>query len=90
VHVKHAEWSTVQREQVVRVLKAALIEGKLERGAVPHLIGRGVTTASAIIRLALDAGLVDSPNAVKGTLSLVFDSRVLDSYFPKLFQDLPG
>ena len=90
VHVKHAEWSSAQREQVVRVLKAALIEGKLERGAVPHLIGRGVTTASAIIRLALDAGLVDSPNAVKGTLRLVFDSRVLDSYFPKLFQDLPA
>ncbi len=89
LHIKHADWSTLQREQVGRMLKAALVEGKLERGAVPHLIGRGVTTASAIIRLALDAGLVDSPNPIKGTLSLAFDSRVLDSYFPKLFQDLP-
>ena len=88
LHIHHAAWSTNQREQVAHLLKAALIEGKLERGAVPHLIGRGITTASAIIRLALETGLVDTTHPIKGPLSLVFDSHVLDSYFPKLFQDL--
>lgn len=90
LHVHHASWSTNQREQTARVLKAALIEGRLERGAVPHLIGRGITTASSIIRQALQAGLVDTTHPINGPLSLVFDARVLDSYFPKLFQDLPA
>jgi hypothetical protein len=31
---------------------------------------------------------VDTTHPIKGPLSLVFDSHVLDSYFPKLFQDL--
>ena len=88
LHVHHSTWSSNQRQQVARVLKAALIEGRLERGAVPHLIGRGITTASAIIRLALDAGLVNTTHPINGPLSLVFNSSVLDSYFPKLFQDV--
>lgn len=90
LYVEHATWSTNQREQVARVLKAALVEGRLERGEVPHLIGRGITTASAIIRLALESGLVDTTHPINGPLSLVFDSRVLDSYFPKLYQDMPA
>jgi len=89
LHVAHANWSLPQREQVARLLKAALIEGTVDRGAVPLIIGRKVTSASAIIRLAIEAGLIDSTSPTKGSLSLVFDSNVLDSYFPKLFQDLP-
>jgi Fic family protein len=89
LHVQHASWSANQRDQVARVLKAALIEGTLERGAVPQLIGRGITTASSIIRLALQSGLVDTTHPINGPLSLVFDSRVLDSYFPRLFQEVP-
>ena len=89
LHVAHFDWSTAQREQVSRLLKAALIDGQVERGAVPLIIGRKVTSASAIIKLALEAGLIESPNAVKGTLSLRFSSSTLESYFPQLYQDLP-
>jgi hypothetical protein len=42
-----------------------------------------------IIRLALSEGLLDSASE-KGPLSLVFSSRTLESYFPKLCQDLPA
>lgn len=89
LHVAYPDWSTLHREQMGRLLKAALIEGSIERGSVADIIGRQTTTASKLIHLALETGLLDSTNRTKGPLSLVFDSKVLTSYFPQLYQDLP-
>jgi hypothetical protein len=71
------------------LLKAALIDGKIERGKVATIVGLRGTAARQIIRLALAEGLLDSPTP-KGPLSLVFSSKTLESYFPQLYQDLPA
>lgn len=76
------------RDRLARLLKAALIDGEIARGAVPELIGSGETVARETIRLAVAEGLLDSPTP-KGSLSVVFSAQTVESYFPQLFQDLP-
>jgi Fic family protein len=76
------------RERLARLLKAALIQGEVERGSVGTLVGLAGTSAREIIRLALAERLLDSPSP-KGPLSLVFSAKTLESYFPQLYQDLP-
>jgi hypothetical protein len=77
------------RERLSRLLRAALLEGEIERGRVGQIVGLRHSSARQIIRLALDEGLLDSPSE-KGPLSLVFSSATLESYFPKLYQDVPA
>ena len=75
------------RDRLARLLKAALIEGEIERGRVGEIVGLSGTAAREIIRLALREGLLNSPSE-KGPLSLVFSAKTLESYFPQLYQDL--
>ncbi len=89
----HLQFEQIQlearnRERLSRLLKAALLEGEIERGRVGEIVGLRGTSARQIIRLALSEGLLDSASE-KGPLSIVFSSRTLESYFPKLYQDLP-
>jgi Fic family protein len=82
----HIEGKT--KDRLARLLKAALVQGEIERGSTGSVVGLRDTEARKVVRLALDEGLLNSPSP-KGSLSLVFSSKTLDSYFPKLFQDLP-
>jgi Fic family protein len=76
-----------QRERLSRLLKAALIEGDIDRGRVGEIVGLRGTAAREIIRLALRESLLDSQTE-KGPLSLVFSAKTLESYFPQLYQPL--
>ena len=82
----HIEGKT--KERLARLLKAALVQGEVERGSVANLVGLRETEARKITRLALEENLVDSATP-KGPLSLVFSSKTLESYFPHLYQDFP-
>jgi len=76
------------REELARLLKALLMEGELARGRVPEIIGKSESTAVKVIKLALAQGLAETPSP-KGKLQIAFPAKVLDSYFPRLFLDLP-
>jgi Fic family protein len=76
------------REHLQRLLKALCLEGEITRGAVSEILGLKGTAARAVIRRALDEGFVISPSE-KGPLCLAFPHKVLDSWFPQLFIDLP-
>jgi Fic family protein len=75
------------RERLERLLKAALIEGEIDRGRVSEIVGLRGTAAREIVRLGLREGLLDSQTE-RGPLSLVFSSKTLESYFPQLYQPL--
>ena len=75
------------REHLARLLKALCLEGDLPRGAVPAILGLKGTASRAIIRRALDEGLVSSPSE-KGPLGIAFPHKVVNSYFPLLLTDL--
>lgn len=70
--------------RLIRLLKAALIQGEIERGQVGEIVGLGSTASRQIIQTALHEKLLASATP-KGPLSLVFSSRTLDFYFPKLY-----
>jgi hypothetical protein len=84
LQVERADLPTKDRERLSRLLRAALIEGELQRGRAGEILGMSSSGARAVIRLALREGLLDSPSE-KGTLSIVFSSKTLESYFPKLY-----
>jgi Fic family protein len=88
LHLEILKLDTRTRDRLARLLKAALTDGEIERGRVGEIVGLRGTAAREIIRLALKEELLNSPSE-KGPLSLVFSSKTLESYFPKLYQDLP-
>ncbi|MCB1228039.1 MAG: Fic family protein [Verrucomicrobiales bacterium] len=88
LHIAHPTWSLKAREQSGRILKAALIDGEIDRATAARVAGVSPATGTKLIRNALAAGLLSTPSP-KGSLSLVFDANVLETYFPKLYQDLP-
>jgi hypothetical protein len=84
LHIERADLPAKARERLFKLLKAALVEGELARGRAGDILGMSESGARSIIRLALEEGLLDSPTE-KGPLSLVFSSKTLESYFPKLY-----
>ena len=88
LHLEVLRLDAKTRDRLARLLKAALMDGEIERGRVGEIVGLRGTSARGVIRLALQEELLNSPSE-KGPLSLVFSSKTLESYFPKLYQDLP-
>ena len=78
----------LDQERLGRLLKAALFEGEIERGQVGGIVGLGSTAARAIIQLATKENLMIS-SSKKAPLALVFSAKNLETYFPRLYQDLP-
>lgn len=81
-HVPH------YREEAMRVVRALVDEGEIPRGRVPEITGKGATVSAEIIKLCLREGWAESPSD-KGVLRIAFPAKVLPSYFPQLFVDLP-
>ena len=79
---------TKYREEIMRVVSVLVDEGELPRERVSAITGKGATTAVEIIKLGLREGYIESPSA-KGKLRITFHAKVLPSYFPGLFIDLP-
>jgi Fic family protein len=84
MQIERLDLSSKDRERLSKLLRIALIEGELERGRAGGILGMSESGARVVIRLALDEGLLDSPSE-RGPLSLVFSSKTLESYFPKLY-----
>ena len=76
------------RNHLRRLLKALCLEGDIARGAVPSILGLKSTSARDVVRRALSEELIQSPSP-KGPLRIAFPNKVVDSYFPQLFTDLP-
>jgi hypothetical protein len=84
LQIERVDLAARDRERLARLLKAALIEGELERGRAGAILGMSDSGARVIVRLAIKEGLLDSPSD-RGPLSIVFSSKTLESYFPKLY-----
>lgn len=72
------------RERLAKLLRAAVLEGPIDRGRVAQITGLSPSAARLIIALALSEGLVHSPTP-KAPLTIVFSAKTLESYFPKLY-----
>jgi Fic family protein len=79
---------TKHKEQLCRLLRAVAAEGEIRRSRVPEIVGLKPSAARQVTGLALKEGLLRSAS-VKGSLLIAFPAKALDSYFPRLFLDLP-
>ncbi len=79
---------TRHKTPLIRLLKAVIVEGLIERGRVSEIVGLRTSAARQVTRLALEEGLAQSATP-KGPLGIAFPAKVLDAYFPRLFLDLP-
>lgn len=77
------------RAELMRLVRALVDEGEFARERVSEITGKGTTTAVEIIKLGLHEGYIESPSP-KGKLRIAFPAKVLPSYFPQLFIDLPA
>jgi Fic family protein len=84
LQIERVDLPSKHRERLAKLLKAALLEGQLDRGRAGEILGMSESGARSIVRLAVEEGLLDSLTE-KGPLSLVFSSKTLESYFPKLY-----
>jgi Fic family protein len=85
---REATHITRHKEELCRLLKAVTTEGEIERGRVSEIVGLKPSAARQVTGLALKEGLLHTPSP-KGALRIAFPAKVLDSYFPRLFLDLP-
>jgi Fic family protein len=79
---------TRHREALMRVVRALADEGEFPRERVGEITGKGSTTVAEIIKLGLREGYLESPSE-KGKLRIAFPAKVLPTYFPNLFLDVP-
>ena len=76
------------REKFARLVQALCLEGEMARGEVGRVLGLKSTAAREVIRKALGEEIIGSPSE-KGALRIAFPNKVVESYFPQLFTDLP-
>ena len=76
------------RDELMRVVRTLVDEGEITRSRVQEITGKAATVTAEIIKLGLEEGLMTSPSP-KGVLHVAFPEKILNSYFPQLFLDLP-
>lgn len=75
------------KNELARLLKAAVLEGEIARGRVPEIVGLKDTAAREVMKLGLSEGLL-AVTTERGPLSIAFPAKTLETYFPSLFLDL--
>lgn len=73
---------------LARLLETLCFKNEITRGEAEGVLGLKGTATRAVIRKALSEGLIQSPSE-KGPLRIAFPSQVVETYFPRLFTDLP-
>ncbi len=77
------------RRHLARLLETLCFRNELGRGEAEGILGLKSTATRAVIRAGLGEGLLQSPSE-KGPLRIAFPSKVVETYFPRLFTDLPA
>jgi len=70
--------------RVFLLLREVLLRGEVERGEAARIVGTRERKARKILALAVQAGLLKS-DSPKRPVRLALPSKVLDTYFPRLF-----
>ena len=76
------------REALMRVVRTLVDEGEIQRTRVQEITGKGATVSAEIVKLGLSEGFFSTPSP-KGPLRIAFPEKILSSYFPGLYLDLP-
>ena len=83
---RHVERSDGLKPEAARLLREALVRGRIERGEAPRITGLPERTARRLLRDVVEAGLLASETP-KGPVSLRFPVDALEGLFPRLYPE---
>ena len=83
---RHVERSDRLKPEAARLLREALVRGRIDRGEASRITGLPVRTARRVLGDVVDAGLLASATP-KGPVSLRFPVDTLEGLFPRLYPD---
>ena len=83
---RHVERSDRLKPEAARLLREALIRGRIDRGEASRITGLPERTARRVLRDIVDAGLLASATP-KGPVSLRFPVDTLEGLFPRLYPE---
>ena len=80
----YVEQSETLKPEAVKLLREALIRGRIERGEAPRITGLPERSARRVLNAIAAEGLLASATP-KGPVSLCFPVAALETLFPKLY-----
>ena len=83
---RHVERSDRLKPEAARLLREALVRGRIDRGEASRITGLPERTARRVLGDIVDAGLLASATP-KGPVSLRFPIDTLEGLFPRLYAD---
>ena len=83
---RHVERSDRLKPEAGRLLREALVRGRIERGEASRITGLPERTARRVLGEVIDAGLLASATR-KGPVSLRFPVDALEALFPRLYPE---
>ena len=83
---RHVERSDRLKPEAARLLREALVRGRIDRGEASRITGLPERTARRVLGDVVDAGLLASATP-KGPVSLRFPVDTLEGLFPRLYPD---
>ena len=83
---RHVERSDRLKPEAARLLREALVRGRIDRGEASRITGLPERTARRVLGDVVDAGLLASATP-KGPVSLRFPIDALEGLFPRLYPD---
>ena len=83
---RHVERSDRLKPEAARLLREALVRGRIDRGEASRITGLPERTARRVLGDIVDAGLLASATP-KGPVSLRFPVDTLEGLFPRLYPD---
>ena len=84
---RHVERSDRLKPESARLLREALVRGRIERGEASRVTGLPERTARRVLGDVVGAGLLASATP-KGPVSLRFPVDALEGLFPRLYPDI--
>ena len=83
---RHVERSDKLKPEAARLLREALVRGRIDRGEASRITGLPERTARRVLGDVIDAGLLASATP-KGPVSLRFPVDALEGLFPRLYPE---
>ena len=83
---RHVAQNDRLKPEAARLLREALLRGRIERGEAPRITELPERTARRLLRDIVEAGLLASETP-KGPVSLRFPVDALEGLFPRLFPE---
>ena len=83
---RHVERSDTLKPEAARLLREALVRGRIDRGEASRITGLPERTARRVLGDIVDAGLLASATP-KGPVSLRFPVDTLEGLFPRLYPE---